>query len=128
MSAVEDTRVTGGSTVLKPHSLLLPRLCLPLRPSQCKQITLSNTQCLLPALQSSLFFMRDDRSLCNPFPLDKKATRFLCVSEWLTTKHSVECPTNTQLRRKSRNSRGSSVGSIRTKTKADGGVYVQLNQ
>ncbi len=80
LAGEEDTSFTSGGTVLKPRSLSHPCVRPPLYLSQCKQITLSNTQCLLPALQSSVFFMRDDKSLCNPFPLDEKVTSFLTES------------------------------------------------
>lgn len=91
---VKDAIVMTGGTTPQPDSLFssfrVPSLllCLAVR-SHCKQITLSNTQCLLPALQSSVFFMRNDRSLCNPSPLVKKPTRFMGVYQRLTTKHLI---------------------------------------
>lgn len=98
MAGVEDTSVTSGSTVLKPHSLFLPCPCLPLclsLLSQCKQITLSNTQCLLPALKSPVFFMRNDRGLCNP--LKRRPDFWDSLRGLLQNTQTVT--TNTHLRR-----------------------------
>lgn len=77
-------------------------LCLIVRACYCVFLCLHGvnrsphlTLSLLAAVKSCVYFMRNDRSSHNPFPLDKKATRFLGVSEWLTAKHTLATHTKT---------------------------------